>query len=112
MSDTPTSTPTPRPKSSNDWLGAILGLALIAYGAYLLITSQGSSYLGLFYLLLGVAFQPWAIVSIIGGVGLLIWAGWWIFFKALGPMDYIFALVAIIVGLGAILERGRGFLRK
>ncbi len=112
----PSSPPTPpRPTASpNDYLGAILGVVLIAYGIYLIVQSGGTSYLGPLLILLGITFQPWVggLVSMAGGAGLLVWAVWWTFFKASGPMDYLYSIVAVIVGLGAIMERWGRFKRR
>ncbi|HMN39919.1 MAG TPA: hypothetical protein PKE29_03675 [Phycisphaerales bacterium] len=105
MSTQPSANLPPRERSPNDWLGALLGVVLIGFGIYLLVQSSGKSNFGPLLILLGVAFQPWSLLSIAGGLGLLAWAVWWTFFKALGPIDYIYSLVAAIIGLGTLTER-------
>ena len=67
--------------------------------------SGGTSNFGSLLTLLGITFQPWKYVSILGGIGLLIWAAWWTFFRARYPLDYLYTAVAAIIGAGAIVER-------
>ena len=104
--DRPTVLPTRRDPTAYLW--GLMGLGLIAYGVYQCYLVRGMHSLGSFLALCGVTMLPWSIVSMLGGVALLVWAGWWTLTRATYPMDYLFTVLAIVFGLTAIVERIRG----
>jgi hypothetical protein len=95
----------PDSRDPTSYLWGLLGLGLIAYGGYQFYLAQQVTAFGSFISLVGLAMMPWSIVSLVGGVGLLVWAGWWTLTKATYPMDYLYTAFAVVFGLTAIIDR-------
>jgi hypothetical protein len=95
----------PDSRDATSYLWGLMGLALIAYGGYQFYLAQSITPFGSFIALAGLTMMPWSIVSLIGGVGLLLWGAWWTFTKATYPMDYLYTALAVVFGLTAIIDR-------
>ena len=102
--DTPSSSPPPRADPTS-YLWGLMGLGLIAYACYQFYLAQAITAFGSFLCLCGITLMPWSILSLAGGVGLLVWAAWWTIVKAKYPMDYLYTGLAVVFGLTAIMDR-------